>query len=100
MNDQEEKSAKETLRIEKLKTEEAKIAAKDQARAKAYLAREQEIEKGQKVRETQKAKDRAKEEVSELAKDKSRKEAYLAREKIIADEQEARKLKNKNLNQS
>ena len=91
----EPEEAKETLRKAKLKAEEAKTLASDQARAKVYQAREQEIEKGQKVRDTKKAEDMAKEAVREKAKDKSRKEDYLAKEKKYADEQEARKSKNR-----
>ncbi len=95
MNNQEEKSDKEIIRKEKLKIEEAKIRAKEQARTQAYLAREQEIEKAQKTKEDRRARDRADEEIREVAKEKARKEAYQAREKIIAEEQEARKAKNK-----
>jgi hypothetical protein len=93
MNNQEEKSPKETLRIEKLKAEESKLLATDQARTKAYWAREQAIEKGQKIKETRKVEDLANQAIKELAKDKSRKEAYLAQEKKIAEEQETRKFK-------
>ena len=92
MNNKEEYLlAKETERIEKLKAEEVKLLAKDQARTKAYLNREREIEKAQKLKEDQRSRDRADEEVRERDKDKARKEANLAREKIIAEEQEARR---------
>ena len=93
MKNQEENTAKETSRIEKLKAEESKLLTKEQTRNKAYAARELEIEKAQKVKDTQRAEERAREEVRELAKEKTRKEAYLAREKIIAEEQESRKSK-------
>jgi hypothetical protein len=86
----------ETLRKEKLRAEESKSLAKEQERTKAYLAREQKIEKGQRLKENQRTDDLASEEIRELAKDKARKEAYLAREKTIAAEQENRKLKNPN----
>jgi hypothetical protein len=95
MKKPEEKSAEENARIEKLKAEEARLLAKEQVRTKVYLAREQEIEKTQKIKETQRAKDLKEEEIREQAKEKARKDAYLAREKIIADEQEARRLKEK-----
>ncbi len=97
MNSQEENADKEIIRKEKLKIEEAKNRAKEQARTQAYLAREQEIEKAQKIKDDQRARDRKDEEIRELAKEKSRKEAYQAREKKIAEEQEARKVKNNNL---
>ncbi len=95
MNNQEEKSNKETLRIKKMKDEEARILAKEQARTRAYLAREQEIEKAQKIKEDQRASGRADEEIQEMAKEKARKEAYQARENKIAEDQEARKSRNK-----
>ncbi len=97
MKRQEENTAAETARIEKLKNEEAKLLAKEQARTQAYLAREQEIEKAQKIKDDQRARDRADEEARELEKEKARKEAYQAREKAIAENQEARRQKNKKI---
>jgi hypothetical protein len=97
MNNQEEKTDKEARRIEKLKAEEAKILTNDKARTQAYLVREQEIEKAQKLKEDQRNKDRASEEARELVKDKARKEAYQAREKAIAEDQEARRSKDKKI---
>jgi hypothetical protein len=94
MENHEETSDKETERKEKLRIEESKLLAKEQVRTRAYLAREQEIEKGQKIKEDQRARDRADEEIREVAKEKARKLAYQAREKAIADEQEAKRLKN------
>jgi hypothetical protein len=94
MENQTENSTQESLRKEKLKTEEAQTLSKDQERSKVYLDRENKIEKGQKIKETQRTEDRVSEDIKELAKEKARKEAYLAREKIIANEQETRKLKN------
>jgi hypothetical protein len=95
MNNHEEQSPKETLRIEKLKAEEAKILSKDQERTQAYLIKEQEREKGQKIKENQRAEERASQEIKDRAKEIIRKEALLAREKTIAQEQEARTSKNK-----
>ena len=95
MDNYEENSAKETLRKDKLKAEEAQSLTRDQERSKAYLAREQKIENGQKIKENQRTEDRVGEENRELVKEKARKEAYAAREKILAQEQETRKLKNK-----
>jgi hypothetical protein len=93
MENQSGNSSQETLRKEKLKTEEAQILSKDQERSKVYLAREQKIESGQKIKENQRTEDRANEDAKELAKEKARKEVYLAQEQKIAREQEARKLK-------
>jgi hypothetical protein len=95
MNNQEEKSTKETLRAEKLKAEEVILLAREQARTRAYLAREQEIANAQQIKDKKRAEQRAKEEIEELAREKARKEAYIAQEKTIAEDQEARKLKNK-----
>ncbi|MDD5700681.1 MAG: hypothetical protein PHU23_01410 [Dehalococcoidales bacterium] len=97
MKRQEENTAAETSRIEKLKIEEAKLLAKEQARTQAYLAREREIEKAQKIKEDQRTRDRADEESRELAKEKVRKEAYQAKEKAISDDLEARRQKNKKI---
>ncbi len=94
MSQQEEKTAEETSRIQKLKSEEVKSLAKEEARKQAYLARELEIEKGQKAKEDQRARERADEDVREAAKEKARKEAYQAREKAIAEDQAARRLKD------
>jgi hypothetical protein len=94
MRKQESELDAEILRKEKLKTEELKLLAKEQARTKAYLAREQELEKSQKIKDDQRARDRVNEEIRETAKEKARGEVYLAREKIIAEEQEAQRAKN------
>ena len=94
MKDQEDNSLKETLRKEKLKAEEVEQVAKDQTRKKAYLAREQEIEKGQKARETRQGEKRASEDIRDSAREKLRKETYLAQEKKTAGQQDARKLKD------
>jgi hypothetical protein len=94
MKNQDEISDKETLRKEKVKAEEARLLAKQEAKTRAYQAREREIEKGQKIKETQRSKDLADEEAREIAKEKNRKESYLAREKKIAEDMETRKSKN------
>ena len=94
MNTEEQDLKKETLRLQKLKADEAESLAKDQARTKAYLAKEQVIEKSQKIKEDQRAKDRLSENIKETAKDKARGEAYQDREKKIAGEQEARRAKD------
>jgi hypothetical protein len=95
MNDQEKKDAKEILRIEKLKAEEAQSLAREQARAKAYQDREKDIEKAQAIKDAQRAESRSREEAQEQAREKARKDAYLSREKKMAEEHEIRKSKNK-----
>ena len=69
MTDQEEQSLKEAQRKEKLKAEEAEQVAQDQVRKKAYLAKEQEIEKGQKARELRQAEKRASEDIKDSARE-------------------------------
>jgi hypothetical protein len=93
MENLEENSAKEALRKEKLKAEEVISLFREQERVKAYSAREQKIENGQKIKEHKRVDELANEEIKEQAKEKSRKEAYLAREQIIARDQDARKVK-------
>jgi hypothetical protein len=95
MNNQEKDALKEARRKERLKAEEAEQVAKDKVRRKAYLVREQEIEKGQKTRELRQAEKRASEDVKDSAREKSRKETYLAQERAVSKDQEARKLKDK-----
>jgi len=95
MTDQEEQLLKETKRAEKRAAEDIEQLARDQARRKANLAREQAIEKDQKERETKRAEKRAAEDIKQLAKDQARKKANLAREQAIVEAQEARKLEAK-----
>jgi len=95
MTDQEEQSLKEAKRVEKRATEEIEQLAREQARRKANLAREQAIEEDQKERETKRAEKRAAEDIEQLARDQARKKTNLAREQAIAEAQEARKLKAK-----
>ena len=99
MRNQKEESSKEILRLEKLKAEEAKLQAREQARTNAYKAREQLIEKAQSIKATQRAQDRAREEIEESAKEKLRKEAYEAREKKIMADQDLKRAKNKSSTQ-
>ena len=94
MNNQEE-TLKETQRKKELKAEEVQQLVKDEARKKAYLTREQEIEKGQKARELREAEKRTAEDIKDSAREKARKETYLSQEKAIARDQEARKAKDK-----
>jgi hypothetical protein len=77
----------------KLKAEQEEILAKDKTRKAVFLAKEQEIAKGQDARETQRSEARAKEETKDAAREKARLETYLAHEKAISDAHEARKAK-------
>jgi hypothetical protein len=95
MADQEERSLTETKRKEKRATDEIEQSAKDQARRKANLAREQGIEKDLEARKTKESEKRAAEEPARLAKDQARRKADLAREQAIVEDQDARKLKYK-----
>ena len=95
MTDQEEQSLKEAKRAEKRAAEEIGQSARDQARRKANLAREQAIAEDQKERETKRAEKRTAEEIEQSARDQARRKANLAREQAIAEDQEARKLKAK-----
>jgi hypothetical protein len=95
MRDNEENSAKEIKRIEKLKADEAAQADKDEARRKIYMAKDNELEKAQKTADTRNAEKRASENSKDIAKEKARKDAYQAQENKIAEEQNARRLKEK-----
>ena len=94
MRDQEQ-SLNEANRAKKRTAEEAEQIAKDQVRKKAYLAREEAIEKASKASETKRMQKRAAEEIGQSTKDQARKDASLAKERAIADAQEARKHKAK-----
>ncbi len=95
MTDQEKRSLKEANQVERHALQEAERSTGEQVRKKAYLAREQAIEKARKGRETERSQKRATEEIGQLARDKARREAYFATERAIAKAQEARKLKTK-----
>ena len=96
MSDQEEQQLNVTNREERRSAEEARQLAKEQIRKKAYMAREEAIEKASKERQTRQAEKRATEEIGKLAKGQTRRKALLAKEQAIAEAQEARKLKAKN----
>jgi hypothetical protein len=95
MTDQEEQPLEETKRKERRIQEDAERLAKEQVRKKAYLAREQAIDKNWKLNKTRRAEKRASEEMEQLPRDQARKKALLAEEQAIAEAQEARKLKAK-----
>ena len=69
MTDQEEQALKEARRKEKRATEEIEQLAKDQARRKDTITREQAIEEDQKERKTKQAEKRATEEIRQSARD-------------------------------
>ena len=95
MTDQEDQLLKETKRAEKRAAEDIEQLARDQARRKANLAREQAIAEDQKEKETKRAEKRTAEDIEQLARDQARKKANLAREQAIEEAQEARKFKAK-----
>ena len=95
MADREEQLLKETKRAEKRAAEDIEQLARDQARRKANLAREQAIEEDQKEKTAKRAERRAAEEIRQSARDQARRKANLAREQAIAEAQEAKKLKAK-----
>lgn len=95
MRDNEKELAKAAKRADQYKAAEAEQLAKEQVRKKAYLAREQALEKAGKAKQTKRAGKRASEEAGEVKKEQARREAHAAREQAIAEDQEARKLKAK-----
>jgi predicted DNA-binding protein len=95
MTDQEQQSLRETKRKEKRIEEETEGLAKEQGRKKAYLAREEAIEKALKAKKTKRTEKHATEDIEQLARDQTRKKAYFAKEQAMAEAQEARKLKAK-----
>ncbi|MFC2033187.1 hypothetical protein ACFLUB_01515, partial [Chloroflexota bacterium] len=66
MTDQEEQLLKETKRAEKRAVEDIEQLARDQARRKANLARDQKIEEEQKERTAKRAEKRAGEDIKQL----------------------------------
>jgi hypothetical protein len=96
MRDQEEQSLKEIKRKEKRIEEEAGRLAKERGRKKAYLLREEAIEKASKASKTRRTEKQAAEEIGQSAKDQARKKANLAREQAIAEAEKASKSKAKN----
>ena len=95
MTDQEQQSLRETKRKEKRIEEETEGLAKEQVRKKAYLVREEAIEKALKAKKTKRTEKHATEDIEQLARDQTRKKAYFAKEQAMAEAQEARKLKAK-----
>ena len=95
MTDQEEQSPKEAKRKEKRAVEEIEQLAKDQARRKANLDREQAHEKDLTERQTKQSEEQATEEIEQSARNQARRKVNLAREQAIVEAHEARKLKTK-----
>ena len=95
MNTPEKESPKDAMRKEKRIAEEADRLNKEQERRKAYMAREQALEKDSSAREAGRAEKRASDEVAQSAAEQTRKKALAAREMKIAEAQEARRLRDK-----
>ncbi|MFC2062970.1 hypothetical protein ACFLS8_03410 [Chloroflexota bacterium] len=81
---------------EKRLEKEPELLAKEQARKKANLDREEAIEKASNARKTKRSEKHAVEEIEQSVREQSRRKAYLAREQKIVEVQEARKTKAKN----
>jgi hypothetical protein len=93
MKDHKGKSEEETRRREARDAEEARSLAKERERKRAYLVREQAIEKAAASKRSERVGAGSIEETERLTREQVRKEAYSANEKRIAQAQEARKLK-------
>ncbi len=76
---EQEESAKEACRKDRRRAEEAKILAKDQARKKNDLSREQAIQEAQKAEEVKREEQRAPDETKQLAKEQAIRQAFLAK---------------------
>jgi hypothetical protein len=80
---------------EKRDAEQALRLAKELERKKAYLAREQAIDKASQSKQSERAEKRATEEGAQLARDEARRKAYSARETAMAEARESKKLRDK-----
>jgi len=94
MGDQEKQTQQEAERAEKRVAAEAVDLVKEQARKKAYLAREEAIDKTSKATAAGRAEKRASDDSKGRAREKAGRDDYFANEKKIAEGQEARKLKD------
>jgi hypothetical protein len=83
------------MQKEKRDAEDAQRLAKEQERKKAYLAREQAIEKASQSRHVERAEKRASEEAGQLVRDEARKKAYSDKETAMAEARESKKLRDK-----
>lgn len=83
------------MQKEKRDAEQAQRQAKEQERKKAYLAKEQSIEKASQSRQAAQGEKRAAEEAVQLARGEARKKAYSDRETAMAEARESKKLKDK-----
>ncbi len=93
---EDKQSQRDAERKKKLAEEETLRLVKEQERRKAYLDKEQALEKAAHAREIEQAKKRAVEEISRVATEQARKAALAAREKQLAESQKDRKLKDRN----
>ncbi len=96
MGDQKEQPQKDDKRSGKRAAEEAERITKEQLRKRAYLVKEETIEKASKARKTRQMEKQTAEEIRQSDKDQTRKKIYFAKEQALAEAQEARKLKAKN----
>ena len=81
----------DTRQTDKRASGEAERLAKEQARKKAWLAKEKAIDEAQEVAQAKRAEKRAVEEAEQLANEQARKKTWLAQEKVIAEATEARR---------
>ena len=95
MKDREGQPEQGTGHKERLDEEDARRVAEGQERKKAYLAREQTIQKASDSRHSKEAAKRADKETDRLAREETRKKAYSAKEKNMAEAHKARRLRDK-----
>lgn len=89
------KAGDKAVQKEKRDAEQALRLAKELERKKAYLAREQAIDKASQSKQSERAEKRATEEGAQLARDEARRKAYSARETAMAEARESKKLRDK-----
>jgi hypothetical protein len=82
------------MQNESRETQQAKQLEKEQERKKAYLAREQAIERASQSKHVERAEKRVAEDALQLARDDARKKAYFAREAAMSEARAEKKLKD------
>jgi hypothetical protein len=95
MKDRKRQPEQEAGEKERLDEEVARRVAEEQGRKKAYMAKEQTIQRASDSRHSKQAGKRAVEETDRLAREEARKKAYSAKERDMADAHEARRLRDK-----
>jgi hypothetical protein len=95
MTEQDEQSIKKTRQMEKRKTEDAEMLAREQARKKDYIEREIALEQAGKARQSKKMEQQITDENKRLASEQIRKQNYLLKEKALSEANEVRKNKEK-----